>query len=289
LAWLDASGAVLSYTVGTGAVMTVGAWNLLTVSGVAPAGAEFAAMRATDVAGTGWVKWQGGDLIELDAVMISLNEEFPYFDGDTLDTPEFIYEWDGAPHASVSTRTPVSQAGPGTLGEVPDLLATAGCTVPPAPPRPPNIPSDCIVDVGVWRLYYVHIPSINVSDWLSTVLTLHVKSGSVSASQVRIRFYPNPFSLDASQIDRNSWCAEQIIAYLPAHTVLTLDGVSQRAWAEVNGGSALSADHLLYGTGGTPATWPILSCGISYLVSLEVPINAPEGNIDVEAFATTRG
>jgi hypothetical protein len=89
-------------------------------------------------------------------------------------------------------------------------------------------------------------------------------------------------------VDTDVWCSEQIISYLPQATVLTLDGVTQRAWAEVDGGSPQSADHLLYGTGGTPATWPILSCGVSYLISLEVPIDAPEGNVSIEAAVTTR-
>jgi hypothetical protein len=286
LVWMDASGTVLGTSTGTPVLVSGGAWVRLMASDPAPPGAHRAIIRATDVSGTGWSVWHGGDTIDLDGAMISLNEEFPYFDGDFTDTSEFIYEWEGEPNQSVSTRSPTNVATSAGGFDSPDLLA--GCVVPPKPPRPPSVPSDCITDVGVWRRYYVEIPSINVSDWLSGVLTLNVMTGAVAANQVRIRVYPNPSNYAIEQVNINEWCSEQIIAYMPAKTVFTLDGVTQRAWAEVNGGSPQSADHLLYGTGGTPATWPILSCGISYLVSLEVPINAPEGNVDVEAFLTTR-
>jgi hypothetical protein len=286
ITWTNIAGAQISQSRGAATLVSGGAWVRLSVKATAPAGAQRAVVRVVDVAGTGWVVWKSGESMDLDGAMISLNEEFPYFDGDSLDTSEFIYEWEGATNASVSTKTPVSLATQAASFDSPSLLV--GCVVPPKPPRPPSIPSDCIVDVGVWRRYYVDIPSTHVSDWLAGVLTLRVATGAVPANQVRIRVYPNPFNSPSSQVDTDVWCSEQIISYLPQATVLTLDGVTQRAWAEVDGGSPQSADHLLYGTGGTPATWPILSCGVSYLISLEVPIDAPEGNVSIEAAVTTR-
>lgn len=286
ITWQDSAGSQIAQSKGAATVVPGGEWVRLAYGGVAPDGAAKAIIRALDVTGTGWSAWLGGETMDLDGASISLNEQFPYFDGDTVDTSEFVYEWEGATNASVSTRTPVSLKVAAGSQDAPSLLA--GCTVPPKPPRPPSIPSDCIVEVGVWRRYYVDIPSIHVSDWLSGVLTLRVASGAVEANQVRIRVYPNPFNSPSNEVDTTNWCSEQIISYLPKSTILTLDGVTQRAWAEVNGGSPQSADHLLYGTGGTPATWPILSCGISYLVSLEVPTTAPIGNVTIEAAVTTR-
>jgi len=105
---------------------------------------------------------------------------------------------------------------------------------------------------------------------------------------VRIRFYENPDQLDQSAIDVSSWVAEQIISYMPSYTVLTLDGVSQRVWAEVEGGAARPADKLLYGTGGTPATWPHLSCGQGYFISFDVPLDTLVGNPTVEIALTER-
>ena len=50
--------------------------------------------------------------------------------------------------------------------------------------------------------------------------------------------------------------------------------MSQRTWAEVDGGDAAPADKLVYGTGGIPATWPVLSCGVGYLLSFDAPLEA---------------
>lgn len=295
LYWLDAGGAVMSPAVGADQVLPGGVWTRLVVSAVSPAGAASAIVRVHDATGSGHVPWKSGEFFLMDAAMISLAEEFTYFDGNTPDTETTVYGWLGTENASVSTATPAGIAGVGTLSGLekssfPGTLSLVDpdCEPVPAPPRPPVVPSDCIEDVGIWRRYYVSIPAINVSDWLAVVLTLEVITGAVAARQVRIRVYPNPFDSPPEQVNTGEWCAEQIISYMPPSTVLTLDGVTMRAWAEVNDTTAQSADHLLYGTGGQPPTWPILSCGISYLVSLEVPIDAPEGNISANAFVTVR-
>jgi len=297
LTWIDAAGVVVgARVVGAATAVPGGAWLRLAVGAVAPAGAVEAVVRVIDVAGDGWSVWLGGETLDLDGAMISLNEEFPYFDGNTLSDGVYVYEWDDVPNASVSTRTPIGLAESGAF--MPELgglflpswraLIDPDCTPVPAPPRPPVIPSDCIEDVGVWRRYYTQIPSNLVPDWMDVVPTLDIISGSSAARQVRIRYYPNPDDLLPGEVDTSSWMAEQIISFMPAHTVMTLDGVTQRVWAEINGSDPVGADHLLYGTNGRPATWPLLSCGISYLVSVEVPIKEPAGNITVEAALTAR-
>lgn len=297
--WMTSAGATISVTVGAAIEVAGAAWTRLVGGGVAPANAAWAAVRVIDVAGTGWSIWKGGDTLDLDGAMISLNEEFPYFDGATLSDGQYIYEWTDpeAPHASTSTRTPIAQVqGQSQLVFLSDgravpaarAITDPDCAIVPPPPRPPTVPSDCIEDVGVWRRYYTAIPSNLVPEWMDVVPTLDITSGSLAARQVRIRYYANPDELPPEQVDTSSWLSEQIISFMPAGTVMTLDGVTQRVWAEVNGSDPVSADHLLYGTNGKPATWPILSCGIAYLVSVEVPIAEPAGNIVVAAALTAR-
>ena len=118
--------------------------------------------------------------------------------------------------------------------------------------------------------------------------TIQITTGSSSAHQVRIRYHANPDGLSAGAVPADDWLAEQIISFMPAHTVMTLDGVTQRVWAEINGHDAVSADHLLYGTNGQPATWPLLSCGIAYLITVDVPIAEEPGNIVIEVALTAR-
>jgi len=124
--------------------------------------------------------------------------------------------------------------------------------------------------------------------WSSTLPTLELQTGHDAERQVRVRYYPNPDGLPAELVPLDSWEAEQILTYIPPHTVITLDGVTERVWAEVNGGEAIDADRLLYGTGGVPATWPELRCGIGYLVTLDVPMEAPSGNLQTRVLLTQR-
>lgn len=293
--WMVEAGGIISTVVGTAVDVASGTWTRLLAGGVAPAGAKWAVVRIVDVAGGNWAPWHGGDVMDLDGAMISLNEVFPYFDGSSLYDGTYVYEWTEPelPHASPSTRTPIEQVDLNAMvfggGPMPaaQAILIPGCTVPP-PPRPPSIPSDCVEDVGVWRRYSTAIPAQYVPEWLTVVPTLEVTTGSVESNQVRLRFYANPDNLLPAEVDTTSWVAEQIIAYLPANTVLTLDGITQRVWAEVNGGDPISADHLLYGTNGKPATWPLLSCGIAYLVTADTPIDEPSGNVSVGAALTVR-
>jgi len=296
LVWMDAAGTVIGTVTGAATDVPGGQWMRLAVGAVAMTGAVRAIVRAIDVPGPTHSNWLGGDTVDMDAAMISLNEEFPYFDGDTLFDGTYVYEWEGEANASVSTRTPVTQAQDGGMVLLLDgravptsrALTDPDCSVVPPPPRPPIIASDCIEDVGVWLRYYTEIPANLVLDWIDIVPTLEITTGAEAARQVRIRYYPNPDALPTDQVDTSTWLSEQIVSFMPAATTLTLDGVTQRVWAEVNDTDPISADHLLYGTNGKPATWPVLSCGIPYLISIEVPTNEPAGNISVAAYLTAR-
>lgn len=285
ISWLDASHAVLSRTAGSAVLQPAGAWVRLWVSGEAPVGAEFATVQLVDVVGTGSSTWRGGDVIDLDGAMISIGDLFPYFDGSSLDDDTYTYAWRGADNASESTRTPVPVAAvaPGSAS-----LVDPDCAVVPLPPRPPIIANACIVETGVWRRSFGAIPATAISDWLAVVPTIEIVTKTQVVRQVRIRIYANPLALPSNQINTAAWVSEQIISYVPADTVLTLDGVSQRAWAAVSGGGTQAADHLLYGTGGTPASWPILSCGIAYVITADLPVDVPQGDARLFAYLTTR-
>ena len=106
---------------------------------------------------------------------------------------------------------------------------------------------------------------------------------------MRVRVYPNPERLDPSAYPRDAeWISQQTVSYVPARTTLVIDGLTQRSYASVDGGETISADRLLYGVGGQPATWGALSCGICYLVAFDVPLDAPEGNLAIETALTVR-
>lgn len=279
--WYNAAGTFLSSTPGVSQLAAAGNFTRLSASGAAPATAASASIVVEDVAATGTTLWQGGDWLHLDAAMVSLQQLFPYFDGNTADADGFAYEWLGAENASASMRTSVPGTGV-------DPLLDPDCPPIPGAPQPPPIDDTCIDEVGTWRRYWAVIPESEVFDWLSVVPTTRITTGAYAARQVRVRYYPNPDGLVPEQALDLPPESEQIITYMPPDTVFTLDGVSESAWASVSGGEDRPTEHLLRGTNNAPPVWPVLSCGGSYLISFDVPLDAPEGNISVGVSLTTR-
>lgn len=277
----DAGNVLLGGTDGDAAVITGNEWTRVHATGIAPANSVTAEIVVRDVTGTGYSAWLSGETLTMDGAMISLSSLFPYFDGSTPDAVDFEYEWLGTANASQSWRL---EKAPSTA----DLLADPDCPPMPAPPTPPAIPSDCIDEVGVWRRYLVQVPAQDVGLWASTIPTLTLNTNSTAERQVRIRYYPNSGDIDPVLIDTASWQAELILTYIPPATELVLDGVTQRVWATVNGQGPIPANQLLYGTNGVPATWPELRCGIGYVITLDVPLDAPSGNLETSLLLTPR-
>ena len=256
-------------------------WTRLTVTGTTTGTTTRAVLRVADTTGTGWSVWQSGEWFDVDGAMITLLSIFDYFDGSTVATPQYSYAWTGTPHASTSYRTTLV---------VPELdpLQDPDCDPIPAPPSPPEIPADCIEDIGVWRRLTYRINASDVSLVPDTVPTFYLTTKGSAARQARLRIYENPNDLDPSMVDTMTWDAELIVTYIPPLTTMVLDGVSQRAWVNINGGESRTANQLLYGTDGTPATWPVLKCGIGYVITLDVSTEAPADNLSLTADLTER-
>ncbi|WQY99829.1 fibronectin type III domain protein [Microbacterium phage MO526] len=280
ITWVNGSTGARTRVVGPAQVVPANTRVRLAVVGEAPADG-YATVEVVDVAGDGWSLWRGGDGLLLDAAMLTIGSQFPYFDGDAPDTGRYEYSWLGTANASASARTTLAAA------EI-DPLEDPDCPAPPSPPTPPAIVDDCITEVGTWRRYWVQVTQTEVARWLATIPTLTLTTGSQPAREVRVRYYENPDNLAPQDFTPTEWSAEQIVRYLPPNTVLTIDGVSERARASVAGGDWIAADHLIYGTGGGPATWPVLACGVGYLISLDVPLDANLGNLTTDLALTKR-
>lgn len=281
LCWRKADGSIISYTWGDSfAIPRGGFWTRVWARGVAPEGAVKASVVWRDRAG-GWTPFIGGDYLLLDQAALTLSTLFGYFDGSTPDTALQRYDWLGEPDASPSSRTQLEQV-------FIDLLADPDCPPAPTPPTPPSIPSSCIDEVGVWRRYWAVIPAEEVSEWMDVLPTLYITTSSAAARQVRIRIYANPTGAAPEAFDATDWDSEQILSYVPPMTTITLDGTRERATARVNGRDPVDAGRLLYGSNGTPPTWPVLSCGTGYLLSFDVPLDAPVGNESIAIDLTQR-
>ncbi|UUG69605.1 minor tail protein [Microbacterium phage Fransoyer] len=284
IAWYDINDALLEREpVTDDAVVPGKTWSLLTGIATAPAGAMRATVYFEDVAGTGHSPWLSGENLDMDSAFLTLGADLiDYFDGSTKDTSQFDYAWAGLANRSPSLRRDVNRTPPNPLAD-PD------CPPIPSAPQPPVIANACIEETGSWRRYWAIIPVTEVYEFLAVIPTITVATATTPARQVRLRFYENPDQLAPADADGLPYQAEQIISYMPARSVVTIDGVSETAWATVQGVAGdLPAEELLYGTGGGPATWPVLSCGTAYLISFDVPLDAPIGNIQLGVSLTTR-
>jgi hypothetical protein len=285
LRYLDGSSAVLATELSTDVVdCPAGIWtNLTPIAGsLSPAGTASIQVIAVDSdSGDSWSLWLGGDALDMDSAIRVIGLVDTYFDGASGDTAQFTYAWTGPDDASTSTRTP---APVNTV----DPLADPDCPAPPEPPRPPMILDDCIDETGTWRRYWVSIPATLIPEWASALPTLVMTTAGAAARQARIRTYPNPDGDDPTDVDPASYDSELIVSYLPANTQLTLDSAMQRAYASVAGASPIPADSLIYGTDNTPPVWPELSCGQAYVVSFDVPLDAPIGNLDTAVSLTRK-
>lgn len=285
LTWRDAAFAPIGSPIvsaGTAVAASADYVRISLAPQTAPSGAVRASIAIVDVnPGSGWTPWQGGDVMLVDDVMLTLGN-YPYFDGDTPDADIYVYEWTGTAGLSASSRTTVATSAV-------DPLADPDCPAPPAPPRPPQIEDACIDDITSWRRYWVVIPPELVPRWVSVVPTITLTSGAQATRQARIRFYPNPDDLTPEDFtDITSFSSEQVVTYIPPTGVFTIDGVSQNARAVVGSSGSLPADHMLFGSGGTPVSWPLLSCGSGYLMSVDVPLDAPINNLAVDVALTPR-
>lgn len=277
--WYNAGGAEIGTTLGASVSVGANATARLSVLGTAPVGAVRGAVVFTDPAGSSMM--QAGDTVRADANMGSTGILYPYFDGNTPDSTQFIYSWVGAANSSPSQREAVPQAEQNPLQD-------PNCPPLPVPPAPPVIEDECIDPIGSWRRRLFSIDAGSVPDSLSAVPTVTLQTFGQSESQVRLRWYRNPDCLPPLSVDTSLWEYEQIISFIPANTVITLDGVSERVWASINGADPIPADSLLYGTNGVPATWPTLSCEGCWLISLDTDLASDVSNLLPTASLTVR-
>lgn len=271
--WVNDANTVLGTSVGDDILVQSSStdWAPLRITASPPAGATRGALRVVDVVGDGWSLWAAGDTMLLDDAITPFNEY--YFDGNTPDTATKVYVWDGAENASAS-RELVS------LLPAPNPLIDPDCPPVPSPPRPPFIDDSCVEDdVTEWRRFSQEIQPNFIHSWLDSIPILRITTNA-AARLVRVRYYPNPFDRPLTQLEADSFCAEQIISYIPGDTIFTLDGVSQRVYAEVAGSSStISADHLLRSD---TNIWPALGCGIGYYVTVDVPSDTPVNALSID-------
>jgi len=154
------------------------------------------------------------------------------------------------------------------------------CPAVVPPPGPPSVPLGCWTAPTSWRRRQFTIPKELIPLWGDVVPTVSVSPLTVDVRSLRLRFYAD-VSGDGSILDDPcAWCGDIVVSYVPFGSTLVMDGADQSIYLEVGGGGRRRADSLLFGTDGKPFTWPVLSCGFSYIVTLDLPQTQAPPSVD---------
>lgn len=150
------------------------------------------------------------------------------------------------------------------------LVVDPDCPPLPLPPRPPDIPVDCLDVPDQWCRFAIPIPDTFVPTWSTGIPTIQLKTGGEAVRQLRLRFYSNPFNRELDMLDGCDFCGEFLVSYIPPDSIMTIDGVEQQVTVEQPGGRISTGNHLLYGSDGGPMSWPELICGIPFTTVVDV-------------------
>jgi hypothetical protein len=207
-----------------------------------------------------------GDLAWLTSALIEeADGVMSYFDGSTSDTASMSYVWTGTEHESTSQAVlslPDSTDG----GRIVD----PDCAPIPDPPRPPVIDVSCVDTPTTWRRYQVQVADTLVPEWFDAVPVIRLQTGASDVRQVRIRFYPNPLAAPIGALDPCSYCGEFVVTYIPANSLMVIDGIRQWVTVTNTAGVVSTANHLLASSDGGPVSWPLLGCGVGYTLVVDV-------------------
>ena len=131
MAFYGPTGSGISTVDGSPVVLPAGEWVRISHVFRSPFGAATAALLVRDIAGTAdWSPYRAGETFYFDAAMVTLGASlYPYFDGSTPDTKQFLYSWEGATHNSESRRDSLA-----VVSEQVDPLQDPDCPPFPTPP-----------------------------------------------------------------------------------------------------------------------------------------------------------
>lgn len=130
------------------------------------------------------------------------------------------------------------------------------------PPAPPVITPPNLVTVSSWRRLSLDLPTSSTERWGRVVPIVRIATGATGAQQIRLRFYEE--GMAGCDFD-----GEFLISYVPPNAVMTLDAIRRQATVTVNG-VTVPAGHLLFGSNGTPFTWPSMRGQRSYVMRADM-------------------
>jgi hypothetical protein len=178
----------------------------------------------------------------------------------------------GAPEGAVLNTTGLLYNEVDCLPPTYQPVADPLCPAVILPPAPPSITLSCATIPRTWTRRLFTIPKERVPLWGEVSPTLTVRTPvDDDVRNLRVRFYVDQFGDGVLNDDPCGYCGDIVISYIPAASTLVLDASSEQVYVESGNGLRRRADSVVFATDGTPFEWPHLSCGIGYIVTLDLP------------------
>jgi len=155
------------------------------------------------------------------------------------------------------------------------------CSPTVVPPIPPSIPLGCLDIPATWDRWQATIPSADVPIWGTDMPIITLTAGADNLRTIRIRIYPDSEESLDPNTDSCAWSSDLVVSYLPAGATMTIDAASEEVWVQTLNGQNRRADNLLFTTQGKPVTFPTMTCGYQYIVTLDAAITLDDLGAEV--------
>jgi hypothetical protein len=159
------------------------------------------------------------------------------------------------------------------------------CPATIAPPLPPSLSLGCFELPANWRRRQITIPATYIPVWGEVVPKFEVHATDVDVRYLRLRFYADPDGDGDISDDPCAFCGDIVISYIPAGYTLVFDSADRAVYVIDGTQRRRRADSVVSSADGTPFEWPILTCGVSYIVTLDLPQTQAPPVFDLSFFS----
>jgi hypothetical protein len=163
-------------------------------------------------------------------------------------------------------------------------LADPLCPAVIPPPLPPSVPIGCYTPPAHWRRRQITIPRTYIPLWGEVVPKFSVHARDADVRNLRLRFYADVDGDGDISDDPCAYCGDLVVSYVPQGFTLVFDAAARQVYAFDATHQRRPVTELVFSTDGTPFDWPALSCGMGYVVTLDLPQTQPPPVFDLSLF-----
>lgn len=215
--------------------------------------------------------WEYGEEVEVIQGFLDPSVDDPWVGG----LPDgAVIDLDGAIYTETS-------CAPAALAPLEDPL----CPITIAPPLPPSVSLGCFEPPVNWRRRQITIPSTYIPLWGEVVPKFEIHAAAVDVRYLRLRFYADVDGDGDISDDPCAFCGDIVVSYIPAGFTLTFDASQRQVYVTDASQRRRRADAVVSSADGTPFEWPVLTCGMGYIVTLDLPQTQTPPTFDLSFFS----